>query len=387
MHDDTRQNPSNRPDIPEDIPEFIESFTDIESNVDNLNELIMQRTALEYYRDIVSSAGPDGLDPIAKQIMTINLIQLKTISRKYGMETFEVDHEKISLEDIEEWLSGLSKRIKALIEKLISLAKEYASKLMSGITGVKSEAEQLMDRIRDKRHRSSNELHSGEKSITISSPAILWANGVFCNSECKSEQEIIKFFVNVWPKYAKSQVTRAKKMISDYDIDLGNPKDFEANYEFIGNHQSIATNISDKVLPGNKIVGFKYGALGPELIDAEDVESPPEKFTFPIRTFSEINSTLKVNIATMDALSKMFASEEDVLNDMASLGDAVMSLENRRGETIWKGARESLDEISKIMMELIGHLKPNYDPIVRHLTKVANARNAVCRKELDTLGQ
>lgn len=386
MHEDTRENPSNRPTLSSAEPEPVEEETTIEDTVDGLQELIVQRSALENYRGMVVAAGKDGLDPVASELMQVNLNHLKLRRSGYGMESFNQDS-MVTLEDFDEWLSNLSSKIKAFIERLIALAKEYASKILSGIEGVKSEAEKLIDRARNKVRKPSNELHDGDQVISIDSPGILWVNGEFCNADCKSEQEVIKFFTTTWPKYAQDQINRAKKMISEYDVESGNSENFESNIGFIGNHQSLVQSITKVVLPGNKQIAFKYVALGPELVDDESAEPAPAKHTFVVRTPNEINGVLKSNIATMNALGNMFKSEADVLHEMSSLSSALMNLENRRGETVWKSARDGLDDISKAMMDLIGRLKPNYDPIVRHLAKVGTARNAVCRKELDTLGQ
>lgn len=391
MHEDTRQNPANRPELAETPPDPVETGIEIEDCVDELNGLIVQRAALENYRDLVATAGADGLDPTAKRLMLINLAQIKARSRSYGMESFDSDREEISVEDFGEWLSDLGQRIKDLIAKLIAVAEEYASKLMSGIEGVKTKAEELMDRIRRRKaagpqKRVANELHDGD-IIKVDAPAILWANGELCVGDCRGEQEVVKFFVQTWPRYAKEQITRAKKMISEYDVESGNSDNFESNIGFIGNHGSVVNYITRHVLPGNKSIAFKYVALGPELVDAEDATPAPAVVEYEIRPMVEITNALKANIATMNALGAMFKAESEVLHDMSTLSDALMGLENRRNETVWKSARDGLDDISRAMMELIGRLKPNYDPIVRHLAKVGTARNAVCQRELDALGQ
>lgn len=391
MHEDTRENPSNRPALATPEEEPVEQNIIITDAVDKLQDMIVQRAALENYRDMVLAAGPDGIDPVARQIMAINLQQLKLNRNSVGMESFDSGCQEISAEDFSEWLSSLGEKIKALIERLIAMAKEYASKIMSGVESVKTQAEELMERVRKRTrtasNEASNELHGHAQTVDIDNPSLLWANGEFCVADCRPEQEVVKFFITTWPKYAKDQVTRAKKMISEYDVESGNSENFESNIGFIGNHQSLVNNITSLVLPGNKAVAFKYVALGPELIEAPDAEPAPDSHSFGVRTLAEINGTLKSNVATMNALGNMFKSESEVLQDMASLSDALMGLESRRGETVWKSARDGLDDISKAMMDLIARLKPNYDPIVRHLAKVGNARNAVCRKELDALGQ
>lgn len=391
MHDDTRQNPSNLPDLKSPVEEDVEVFTQIDSSVGDLKELIIQRATLEYYRDQVAAAGTDGLDPVSSQIMLVNLRQLKLSRGNYGLESFDTNKETITVEDFKEWLSNVADRIKELIDKLIKMAKEYASKIMSGIEGVKSESEDLINRARGRKKgpqlRVGNELHGEGQIIKIESPATLWANGELCLGDCKSEQDVIKFFSTVWPKYAKDQITRAKKMIGEYDVESGNSENFESNIGFLGNHQSLVANITKQVLPGNVSVAFEYVALGPKLVEAENAEPAPSSYEVTVRTNTEIQSTLKSNIATMNALSHMFKAESDVLHDMSSLSEALMDLENRRGETVWKSARDGLDDISKAMMDLISRLKPNYDPIVRHLAKVGQARNAVCNLELSKLGQ
>lgn len=387
QHEDTRHNSTNQPELVDALPEPVEPGTEIENCVEELNCLIIQRTALENYRDQFEAAGPDGLDHTAKQFMLVNLKQLKLRRSSHGMESFDTTKDDLSLEDFSEWLGNLGKKIKEFIERLIEMAKAFAAKVMAGIETVKATASDLMDRLSKRPRRAANELHEGEKVINIDAPAILWADGKFCNGECRSEQEVIKFFIGTWPKYAKDQIKRAKKMISEYDVESGNSENFESNIGFIGNHQSLVQEITKVVLPGNKKIGFKYITLGPELIEAEGAEQAPDKHSFAVRTAVEINNTLKINIATMNALGQMFKSESEVLHDMASLSDALLGLENRRGETVWKSARDGLDDISKAMMDLIVRLKPDYDPIVRHLAKVGTARNAICSKELDALGQ
>lgn len=355
--------------------------------VTELQELFVQRSALENYREMVIAAGPDGLGPTAAQIMLINLHQLKHSNTGVSMESFTQDRLSLSSEDFGEWLSNLGQRIKELIEKLIKMAKEYAAKIMTGVESVKTQSEQLIERIRGRGKKASNELHGEANEITISDPSVLWANGEFCINDCKAEQDVIRFFTTIWPKYAKDQIARAKKMISEYDVESGNSENFESNIGFLGNHQSLVNNITQLVLPGNKQIGFKYVALGPDLIDADDATPAPANHSFEVRSLSQINAVLKSNIATMNAMGAMFRSEAEVLHEMSSLSEALMGLEGRRSETVWKSAREGLDDISKSMMDLISRLKPNYDPIVRHLAKVGTARNAVCRKELDALGQ
>lgn len=387
MSDDTRQNPSNRPSLTTPEEEPVEQNIIVADTLDQMQAMIVQRAALENYRDMVLAAGPDGLDPVAKKIMLANLQQLKVQRNSIGMESFNSEHEEVTVENFSEWLSSLGEKIKALIERLIAMAKEYASKIMTGVESVKTQAEELMERIRKKARRPSNELHEAGQEISVEQPALLWANGEFCIGDCKSEQEVVKFFTTIWPKYAKDQITRAKKMISEYDVESGNSENFEANMDFLGNHQSLVANITRAILPGNKQIAFKYVALGPELVDAADAEPAPASYSFEVRTLNEISSSLKSNVATMNALGHMFRSEAEVLNEMATLSEALMGLENRRGETVWKSARDGLDDISKAMMGLIGRLKPEYDPIVRHLAKVGTARNALCRKELDALGQ
>jgi len=387
MSENTRQDPHNRPALNDSPAEPTEEDTVVSDTVEELQDIYVQRAALETYRDMVKVAGPDGLEPVAKQLMLVGLQQLKVRKNSTGMESFNSGAEEITLEDFSEWLSNLGERIKQLIAKLIAFAKQAAAKVLSGIEGVKTQAEDLMERTRNRARRASNERHDGDKEISIDSPGILWSNGEFCLGDCKSEQEVVKFFISTWPKYAKDQISRAKKMISEYDVESGNSENFESNIGFIGNHQSLVANITKDILPGNKQVAFKYVALGPELVDAEDAEPAPAKHSFEIRPINEINNTLKANIATMNALGQMYKAESDVLTEMSSLSEALSGLESRRGETVWKSARDGLDDISKAMLDLIGRLKPNYDPIVRHLAKVGTARNAVCRKELDALGQ
>lgn len=388
MSEDTRQNPSNLPSLSTPEEEPVEQNTLVTDTLDQLQDHIAQRAALENYRDMILSAGHDGLDPVAKQLMLVNLQQLKLKRNSVGMESFDSGCQEITLEGFSEWIEGLGEKIRALIDKLIAMAKEFASKIMSGVESVKQQSEDLIKRAMKRGNsKPATELHDENKEVSIDNPSILWANGEFCIADCRSEQEVIKFFLQVWPKYAKDQVARAKKMVSEYDVESGNSENFESNMGFIGNHQSFVNNVTSLVLPGNKQIAFKYVALGPELVDAKDAEPAPDTHSFEVRTGAEIHSTLKANIATMNALGGLFRAESEVLNEMATLGQALTTLEGRRSETIWKTARDGLDDISNAMLDLIGRLKPNYDPIVRHLAKVGNARNAICRKELDALGQ
>lgn len=389
MHDDSRQNPSNLPDLIKQVDDHDMDATTIQDTVLEVNELMGIRTAMEQYRDQVAAAGIDGLDPVAKQIMQVNLRQLKLRSNALGLESFDPAIDTLSAEDYTETLSNLGKKIMELIQRLIALAKQFASKMMAGLETVKTVAEELMEQIRRKKRGSSDnvskEYHTGERTITIDNPSILFANGNFCLDDCKSEQEVIKFFIQQWPKYAIDQIQRAKKMISEYDVESGNSENFEANADFIGNHESLVKGITNAILPGNKVIAFKYVALGPELVDAEDAAKAPASHTFEVRTEVELNGTLRKNIATMNALGKMYSEEAAVLNEMATLAGALNKLEDRRGETIFKGARDGLDAISTMMMDLITRLKPNYDPIVRHLARVGTARNATVRKEYDAM--
>jgi hypothetical protein len=136
------------------------------------------------------------------------------------------------------------------------------------------------------------------------------------------------------------------------------------------------------VLPGNKAIAFQHIALGPYLEDI-DAKSAPDSHTYAVRTFAEIQGTLKKNIATMNALGSMFNAEAKIYDEMGTLSKAVAELENRRGETVWKSAKEDLDTISDMMLDLVVKLKPSYDPIVSYLGKIGAARNAACLQELD----
>lgn len=387
MHDDTRQNPSNLPDLVGDIDTHDMDANTIQDSVLEIQGLMGVRTALENYRNQVASAGIDGLDPVARQMMLVNLRQLKLSRNSVGLESFDLSKDILSAEDFSEAIHSLGEKIMKIIHRLIEMAKQFASKMMSGLETVKTTAEQLIEQIRRKKRSSnenvSQEFHDGDRRITIDSPGILFADGKFCIDDCKAEQEVIKFFLNQWPKYAMDQITRAKKMISEYDVESGNSENFNANAGFIGNHESMVKGITNAVLPGNKGIRFKYVALGPELIDVEDASKPPATHTYDVRTEVEMTGTLRKNMATMTALGKLYGAEAQVLQEMSTLARALGELENRRGETIFKGARDGLDAISNMMMDLITRLNPHYDPIIRHLARVGAARNATVRKELD----
>lgn len=381
MTEDTRQNPENRPKLPdnEQEPDMREDFS---SNPEKeLSQLITDRVAVERFYHAVEEAGPDGLSSQARAALRIGLNQLKLPGVNISNENF-VDL-NISAEDLKEQLAAIGRKIMEVIEKLIDKAKELGSRIMSGIDGVINEAEELIKRAKDGiRSKISNELHN-ESQIAISAPSILWADGHFCVEDCRSELEVIKFFQNIWPKYAEQQINRAKVMVSEYDVESGNSDNFKANADFIGNHQSLVTNITQLVLPGNKKIAFKYVALGPELVEAEGAKPAPDTLELDVRDSNAIQKTLRSNIEHMKALSNLFAAESEVLSQMKTLSQAVMDLENRRSETIFKGARDDLDAITQMVMSLINRLNPSYDPIVRHLAKVGTARNMVCRKELD----
>ena len=388
MSEDTRENHTHRPDDElADDHTYDSNF--IQDSVLEVQELMGVRTALENYRDQVAAAGIDGLDPVAQQMMLVNLRQLKLSRAGIGLESFDQAKDTLSVEDFSGSLSALGKKIMEIINRLIEMAKQFAKKMMAGLETVKTTAEDLMDQIRRKKRgptrNVSQELHTDETTITIDSPGILFADGKFCIDDCKSEQEIIKFFIQQWPKYAVDQVNRAKKMISEYDVESGNSENFESNAGFIGNHESMVKAITEAVLPGNKVVNFKYTALGPELVDAEGAAKAPASHTYTVRTEVEMNGTLRKNIATMNALGTMYKEENTVLTAMAGLAEALNKLEGRRGETIFKGARDGLDAISNMMMDLITRLKPNYDPIIRHLARVGTARNATVRKEFEAM--
>lgn len=389
MHDDTRQNPSNLPDLVGDIDTHDMDANSVQDSVLEIQELMGVRSALEHYRDQVAAAGVDGLDSVARQMMQINLRQLKLSRNSVGLESFDLSKDTLSVEDFSESIHSLGEKIMKVINRLIELAKQFASKMMSGLETVKTTSEQLIDQIRRKKRSSnehvSQEFHEGDRTITIDNPGILFADGKFCLDDCKSEQDVIKFFLTQWPKYAIDQITRAKKMISEYDVESGNSENFNANAGFIGNHESLVASITKAVLPGNKGIGFKYVALGPELVDVEDAAKPPATHTYEIRTEIEMTGTLRKNMATMTALGKLYGEEANVLKEMSTLAKALGDLEGRRGETIFKGARDGLDAISNMMMDLITRLNPHYDPIIRYLARVGAARNATVRKELDAL--
>jgi hypothetical protein len=316
--------------------------------------------------------------------MQVNLRQIGLGNSRYGLEAFGEDGIP-SVEDFKETLDGIGAKIMAFIEKLIAHAKVIGAKIMSGISSVTTKAEELIAKARTRGTRASTELHDGEQEVTINSPGLLFADGEFCIDDCRSEQEVIKFFINPWPKYAIQQIERAKKMITEYDVESGNSENFTANSEFIGNHQSLAATVTGRILPGNKEITFKHVALGPELVNAENAQVAPDSYTYTVRSNAEIQGTLRKNIASMNALSKMFTEEADVYRHMGTLSKAVGELEGRRGETVWKSAREDLDAISTMMMDLVVRLKPNYEPIVSYLGKVGAARNAACQQELNAL--
>jgi hypothetical protein len=386
MSDDTRESHTHRPDD-EAADDHTADANFIQDTVLEVNELMGVRTALEQYRDQVAAAGIDGLDPVAKQIMRVNLQQLKLSRNAIGLESFDLSKDTLSVEDFAESLSNLGEKIMALINRLIEMAKQFATKMMAGLETVKTQAEELMDSIRNKKRgpakRVSQEFHEGDQTITIDNPGILFANGKFCLDDCRAEQEVIKFFIQQWPKYAIEQISRAKKMVGEYDVESGNSENFESNAGFIGNHESLVKGITEAVLPGNKEIAFKYVALGPELVDSEHATKPPASHTYEVRTEVEMTGTLRKNVATMNALGSMYKEEAAVLQEMSTLAESLNKLEGRRGETIFKGARDALDAISNMMMDLITRLKPNYDPIVRHLARVGTARNAAVRKEFD----
>jgi hypothetical protein len=383
MTDQTREhhgNPDAEPGDVKDTHAYDENI--VQDTVMEVHELMGLRTAIENYRDQVVAAGRDGLDPLAKSIMQVNLRQIGLGSNRYGLEAFGEDGIP-SVEDFKETLDGIGAKIMAFIEKLIAHAKVVGAKIMSGISSVTTKAEELIDKARTRGTRASTELHGDEQEVTINSPGLLFADGEFCIDDCRSEQEVIKFFINTWPKYAVQQIERAKKMITEYDVESGNSENFTANSEFIGNHQSLADTLAGRILPGNKEITFKYVALGPELVNAENAQAAPDAYTYTVRTNAEIQGTLRKNIASMNALGKMFSEEADIYRHMGTLSKAVGDLEGRRGETVWKSAREDLDAISTMMMDLIVRLKPNYEPIVSYLGKVGAARNAACQQELN----
>lgn len=350
-----------------------------------LIRLSQERVSLERIHTQLKNSGYDGLSGVSKKAM---LISLSLISKDYSTVSNEDFTDiNISAEDIGEKIKAIGKAILEFIKQLIAKGKEFATKILTGVEGVIKEAEELLDRARDKPNRrvASNELHDG-KTIVVNSPGILMADGHFCAADCKSEIEVIKFFQGPWPKYVEEQIKRTNKMIGEYDVESGNSDNFKSNAEFIGNHTTFVASIEKLILPGNKNIKFKYGALGPELVDDTDAKDPPETYEMEVRPSTTIVKTLRDNIDRMRSLTKLFEAEAGVLHSMNELSKAVMALENRRGETIFKGARDDLDTISNMVMALINKLNPNYNSFVRHIAKVATARNAVCRQELDAHG-
>lgn len=383
MTDDTRQDPSNRPGLDDPASDDLDySGNIIEQNVIEVQELLGLRSAVENYQAQVQAAGRDGLDPVARAIMQVNLRHVgMRYGSAYGLESFSADGIP-SQEDFTETLKGIGSKIMELINKLIAKAKEYGARIMSGIEGVVAKAEELLKRKPGRKEAPSTEDHGDNGQVTISSPGILFADGVFCIDDCRAEQDVVKFFVGTWPKYAIEQINRSKRMLAEYDVETGNSENFEANADFIGNHQTIVDGIKGKILPGNKVVAFQHVALGPYLEDA-NAKDAPDSHTYAVRTFAEIQGTLRKNIATMNALGEMFNAEARIYDEMGTLSKAVGELENRRGETVWKSAKEDLDIISNMMLDLVVKLKPSYDPIVSYLGKVGQARNAACLQELD----
>lgn len=385
---DTRQDPSNLPNIADAPvePDMSENIVS-DGGALELEALLTDRVTVEKFYGQIKDAGRDGLDPVAQKALLIGLNNIRSVGVKVSTEDFTDIN--VSTEDIGEYLKAIGKRIMELIDALIEKAKVLGAKIMSGVTGVINDAEELIDRARSRPKRkdnvASNELH-GDKTITLSNPSILMADGEFCSGDCKSEVEVVKFFQGPWPQYAIDQIKRARKMISEYDVESGNSDNFKHNAEFLGNHSSLVNRITEIILPGNKAVAFKYVALGPELVDAENAKPAPETFTMDVRESTSITKTLKENIEHMRGLSKILEEEAKVLHEMKELSKGVQDLEGRRGETIFKGAREDLDQISNMIMGLVNRLKPNLDPIVRHLARVGAARNAVCRQELDARG-
>lgn len=386
MHDDTRQNPSSLPALVSTSDDHSNMEDEVADTVIDIQELLGVRNTLENYREQIVAAGKDGLDDVAKQIMQVNLKQLKLGRSNLGLESFKAGTE-LSLEDFSELLKDVGARIKALIDKLIAVAKQLADRIMSGVDKVKGQSEELLKRIKDKAnsYRTSTEFHEGPKEITIDNPGMLFADGEFCIDDSKAEQDVIRFLIRDWPRYAIEQVNRAKKMIGEYDVDNGTSENFNANAGFIGNHESLVLQIKKVVMPGNKSLGFKFVALGPELVDAEGAKPAPNSYTYTARTDAEIQNSLRKNVALMNALGQMFAEEANVLQSMATLSQAVMDLENKRPGVLWKSAKQDLDVITNSMMELVTKLKPNYEPIANHIAKVGAARNAAARRELDAV--
>lgn len=387
MTEDTRQNPSNRPELKESEQEPDMSDDIVSSKLKELEQLVTDRVALERFYGAVVDAGKDGLTAQAEEALKIGIGRLNLQGVQISNESY-VDL-NISAEDLKEQLQAIGKKIMEVIESLIEKAKEFGAKIMSGIENVKNEAEELINRAKQRSRgpvkQVSNELHDNSK-ISIGNPSILWADGELCLDDCRSETEVIKFFQGVWPKYAEQQIKRAKDMVGEYDVESGNSDNFKANADFIGNHESLVNQITKVILPGNMKVAFKYVALGPELVPAEGAAEAPSTYELEVRDSNAIQKTLRSNIERMNALGQLFKAEAEVLQQMKELSKGVSDLENRRGETIFKGARDDLDAITNMVMGLIQRLNPHYDPIVRHLAKVGTARNAVCRKELDARG-
>ncbi|AEH03523.1 internal head protein [Pseudomonas phage PhiPA3] len=379
---DTRQDPHNRPDLKDAPDEFEQPDTITDDHLEQIDELVAMHHSLENYLSHLEAAGPDGLSRHAKRAMQMGLNHIDSKLNRMTCSLEDSESTETDNSSLGNRIKEIAKRIYQFILKLIDQAKQYAKKVIGGSERVKSKAEELLKQIRDRtKPKPANELHNEASHVTVNSPGILFADGHFCLAECRTEQEIIKFFLQTYPQYTKDQINKLTKAVKSYDVESGDVREYESISEFVGKHVSLVASIADKILPGNKKVEFRYTALGPYLGDA-DAKDAPSEYSFEARHRAAIEDTLKQNIATMNAVAKLLKAEASILDEMRELSQQLMGLQNRRGETVWRSAREALDKVCTDSMELFQRIRPDYGPISAHLTRIGKARNDVCELEL-----
>lgn len=108
MTDETREHHVDHAGTNDGPPEQPGTSTIIEDNVLEMEELLGIQTALESYKSQIAAAGRDGLDPVAKEIMLVNLRHLSCGKASgYGLESLTV----VDPESIEDILSKVTESI------------------------------------------------------------------------------------------------------------------------------------------------------------------------------------------------------------------------------------------------------------------------------------
>ncbi|MBG7006434.1 hypothetical protein I5G20_13710 [Pseudomonas aeruginosa] len=400
---DTRQNPSNLPDLPEDVPSInheqnFVSDSDPATNIGGeYDQVVSMRTTLEEFIGLIKEAGDKG---ITRQSAAFMDVALESIDRYLGRK--DISNEKYdasprsamtfiqpSLEDLGERLEALGKKLLALIIKFIDEAKAFGQRMLSGINSTLTETDELIDKAKKLANgiRVSNERAAPDFNMTlqINSPKLLYLCGEFILDDMSCERKVSTFLARDWPTTALSNIDRAVKMLKNYDLETDNLDKFDESFNAIGNGHMF-DKVNGTELPGNVKLTFVKDKFGPRLVES-DQEAAPESISIEIRDLAIVRKTLDENKVQIRDLGELFKAEARVLERLRLVASEIEGLDGRRSKTVWKGAREDADAILRIAAEFARDIKPEYSTHISHLLRIAKQRNAVCNMELERYGQ